>query len=110
MIVNIDIVQVEEVLQILGKAEAMFDILEYSYISTLQSVLPVYYKLRKCWSGVLTTDSAAGHILKRKLVSTLDRKMWVDTTALHVAASYLDPYLKTFSLIIESRRICYSRQ
>jgi len=27
-------------------AEAMFDILEYSYIVTLQSVLPTYYLLR----------------------------------------------------------------
>ena len=31
LIVNIDIVLVEEVMQILGKAETMFDILEYSY-------------------------------------------------------------------------------
>ena len=65
LIVNIDIVLLEEVLQILGKAEAMFDILEYSYISTLQSVLPAYYKLRNCWPEVLTTNSATGCILKR---------------------------------------------
>ena len=75
MIVNINIVLVEEVLQILEKAEAMFDILEYSYIPTLQSV-----KLRNRWSEVLTTDSAAGRTLKRKLVLTLDRIMWVDIT------------------------------
>ena len=44
-------------------------------------------------------DSAAGHILKRNLVLTLDRKMWKDITAVHVAASYLDPSLKIFSFI-----------
>ena len=75
---------VEEVLQILGKAETMFDILEYSYISTLQSVLPAYYKLCNSWSEHLTTDSAAGRILKRNLVSALDGKMWVEINALHV--------------------------
>ena len=103
LIVNIDIVLVEEVLQILGKGEEMFDMLEYSYISTLQSVLPAYYKLRNCWSEQLTTDSAAGRILKRNLVSALDGKMWVDINALHVAASYLDPSLKSFSFVKGTR-------
>jgi len=42
LIVNIDVALAEEVLEILQKAEAMFDILEYSYIVTLQLVLPVY--------------------------------------------------------------------
>ena len=73
----------------------MFVILEYSYISTLQSVLSACYKLCNCWSEVLTTDSAAGCILRRNLISTWDRKMQIDVTALHVAASYLDPSLKT---------------
>ena len=103
LIVNIDIVLVEEVLQILGKAETMFDILEYSYISTLQSVLPAYYKLRNSWSEHLSTDSATGRILKRNLVSALDGKMWVDINALHVAASYLDPSLKSFSFVKNTR-------
>ena len=85
--------------EILQKAEAMFDILEYSYIVTLQSVLPAYYILRNYWSQLSTTDSAAGHILKRKLVAALDDKMWADITAIHVAASYLDPSLKSFSFI-----------
>jgi len=35
------------------------------------------------------SDSAAGRILKRNLVSGLDTKMWKDITALHVAASYI---------------------
>ena len=77
----------------------MFDILEYSYISTLQSVLPACYKLRNSWSEHLTTDSAAGCILKRSLVSALDGKLWVDMNALHVAASYLDSSLKSFSFV-----------
>jgi len=58
--------------------------LEYSYIVTLQSVLPAYYLLRNYWSDLLTNDSAAGHILKRNLVTALDEKMWMDITALHV--------------------------
>ena len=103
LVVNTDIVLVEEVLQILGKAETMFDILEYSYISTLQSVLPAYYKLRNSWSEHLSTDSATGRILKRNLVSALDGKMWVDINALHVAASYLDPSLKSFSFVKDTR-------
>ena len=103
LIVNIDIVLVEEVLQILGKAETMFDILEYSYISTLQSALPAYYKLRNSWSEHLSTDSATGRILKRNLVSALDGKMWVDINALHVAASYLDPSLKSFSFVKDTK-------
>ena len=68
-------------------------------ISTLQSVLLAYYELRNCWSELLITDSATGCILKRNLVSALDGKMWVDITALHVAASSLDPSLKSFSFV-----------
>ena len=75
-------------LEILQKAEAMFDILEYSYIVTLQSVLPAYHMLHNYWSQLSTTDSAAGHILNRKLVAALDNKMWADITSIHVAASY----------------------
>jgi len=44
LLVSIDIALLEEVLKILQKAEAMFNILEY-YIVTLQSVLPAYYVL-----------------------------------------------------------------
>ena len=75
LLVNIDIALVEEVVNILQKAEAMFDILEYSYIVTLQLVLPAYYILHNYWSELSTTDSVAGRILKRKLVATLDDKI-----------------------------------
>ena len=76
-----------------------------SYISTLQSVLPAYYKLRNSWSEHLTTDSAAGRILKRNLVLALDGKMWVDINALRVAASYLNPSLKSFLFVKNTREL-----
>ena len=57
LLVNRDIVILEEVLKILQKAETMFDILEYSYIVTLQSVLPAYYLLRNYRSELPTTAS-----------------------------------------------------
>ena len=103
LLVNIGIVLLEEVLKILQKAEAMFDILEYSYIVTLQSVLPAYYLLRNYWSELPTTDCAAERILKRNLVMALDEKMWMDITTLHVAASYLDPSLKSFSFVKDGK-------
>ena len=65
LIVNIDIVLVEEVLEVLGKAEAMFDILEFLYISSLQSVFPAYYKLHNCWSELLTTNSCWAYLEKK---------------------------------------------
>ena len=46
-----------------------------------------------------TAYTAAGHVLKRNLVTALDSKMWEDITALHLAASYLDPSLKGLSFI-----------
>ena len=97
LVAAIDKVLLEEVLQILEKAEDIFDILEYSFVSTLQLVLPAFYKLRNFWCTLSASDSAAGRILKRNLVSGLDTKMWEDITALHVAASYLDAFLKGFS-------------
>ena len=48
-------------------------------------------------------DTAAGRILKRNLISALDTKMWDDITALHVAAAYLDPSLKTFSFVRDAK-------
>ena len=44
-------------------------------------------------------DTAAGRVLKRNLVTALDSKMWEDITALHIAASYLDPSLKGFLFV-----------
>ena len=38
----IQVILLEEVLKILQNAKVMFDVLEYSYIVTLQSVLPAY--------------------------------------------------------------------
>ena len=73
-------------LQILEKAE---DILEYSFVSTLQFVLPSFYKLGNFWYDLSASDTAAGRILKRNLVSALDTKLWEDITILHVATSYL---------------------
>ena len=89
----------EEVLQILENAGGIFDILEYSFVPTLQFVLPAFYKLQNFWCNLSASDTAAGCILKRNLVSALDTKMWEDITALHVATSYLDPSLKGFSFV-----------
>ena len=35
----------------------------------------------------------------------LDEKMWMDITALHVAASYLDPSLKSFSFVKDGKEL-----
>ena len=88
-------------MNILEKAEEIkfFDILEYSFVPSLQFVLPAFYKLRNFWSELSATDTAAGRVLKRNLVMALDSKMWEDISALHVAASYLDPSLKGFSFV-----------
>jgi len=89
----------DEVLHILEKAEEIFDILEYSFLPSLQFVLPAFYKLRNFWCEVSAADTAASRVLKRNLVVALDSKMWEDVTALHVASSYLDPSLKGFSFV-----------
>ena len=85
-----------EVLNILGKAKEIFDILEYSFVLSLQFVLPAFYKLHNLWSELSATDTAAGCVLKSNLVMALDSKMWEDISALHIATSYLDPSLKVF--------------
>ena len=92
----------EEVLRILKKAESTFDILEFSFIPTLHLVLPSFYQLRNFWSETKATDTATGRILKRNLVMALDDKMWKDILALHVAATWLDPTLKSFSFVSNS--------
>ena len=99
LIVSIEKSLLEEVLGILKKAESTFDILEFSFIPTLHLVLPSYYQLRNFWSETKATDTAAGRILKRCLVKALDDKTWEDIVALHVAATWLDPTLKSFSFI-----------
>ena len=80
LVTTIDKSLVEEVLRILGKAEEIFDILEFSFVPSLQFVLPAFYKLRNFWSELSAADSAAGRILKRNLVKALDSKMWEDIT------------------------------
>ena len=77
-------------MHILEKAKEIFDILEYSFVPSLQSVLPAIYRLGDFWSDLSTADTVAGHVLKRNLVTALDSKMWEAIIALHVAASYLD--------------------
>jgi len=54
-----------------------------------------------CFADLSTNDSVAGRILKRNLVTAL---MWMDITALHVAASYLDPSLKSFSFVKDGKQ------
>jgi len=41
--------------------------------------------------------------------TVLDKKTWMDITTLHVAASYLDPFLKSF-LVVKNGGIYLSRQ
>ena len=89
-------------LGILKKAESTFDILEFSFIPTLHLVLPSFYQLHNFWSETKATDTGAGRILKRNLVMALDEKMWKDIVALHVAATWLDPTLKSFSFVSNS--------
>ena len=96
----------EEVLNILEKAEEIFVILEYSFVPSLQFDLPAFYKLQKFWSQLSATDTAAGRVLKRNLVMALDSKMWEDISALHVAASYLDPSLKGFLFVKDTGEQC----
>jgi len=99
LVVTVEKILLDEVLHILEKAEEIFDILEYSFVSSLQFVLPSFYKLRNFWSDMSASDTAAGRVLKRNLVIALDTKMWDDITALHVAASYLGPSLKGLSFV-----------
>ena len=49
LVTTIDKSLVEEVLRILGKTEET-DILEFSFVPSLQFVLPAFYKLRNFWS------------------------------------------------------------
>ena len=99
LIISIENSSLEEVLGTLKKAKSIFDILEFFYIPTLHLALPLYYQLRNFWSETKATGTAAGHILKRHLVKALDDKMWEDIVALHVAETWLDPTLKSFSFI-----------
>jgi len=93
---------------ILEKAEDIFDILEYSFVSSLQFVLPAFYKLQNFWCNLSALDTPAGRILF--LVSALDTKMWDDINALHVAASYLDPSFKGFSFARDAKEIVYQNK
>ena len=102
LIISIENSLLEEILEIFKKAESTFDILEFSFIPTLHLVLLSFYQLRNFWSETKATDTAAGRILKRNLVTALDDKMWKDVVALHVTATWLDPTLKLFSFVSNS--------
>ena len=100
LLVNIDIVLLEGVLEILQKAEAMFDILAL-LLCNLFCMHTTCFVITG--QELPSTDSATGRILKRNLVTALDEKMWMDITALHVAASYLDPSWKSFSFVKDGK-------
>ena len=75
LIISVENSLLEEVLEILKKAESTFGILEFSFIPTLHLVLPSFYLLCNFWSETKAIYTAAGHILKRNLVKALDDKM-----------------------------------
>ena len=102
LIISIENSLLKEVLEIFKKAESTFDILKFSFTPTLYLVLPSFYQLCNFWSETKATDTAAGRILKRTLVTALDDKMWKDVVVLHVTAIWLDPTLKSFSFVSNS--------
>ena len=59
LIISIEKNLLGEILQILIRAEDIFDILEYSHVSTMQFVLPSFYTLRTFWSEAKPAYSVA---------------------------------------------------
>lgn len=84
----------EEVKNLLSIAQSVFNLLEFASSPALQSVLPAFFLLRNTWSAVAPTDSATIRILRKNLVKELDAKWWPSISAIHVAATWLDPTLK----------------
>ena len=97
LIISIENSLLEEVLEILKKKLKVF----LTYWSSLiyQHCILCYLYITSCVSEKKATGIAAGRILKRHLVKALDDKMWEDIVALHVAATWLDPTLKSLSFI-----------
>jgi hypothetical protein len=77
----------------------VFDMLEQAKRPTLQNVVPSFYLLRNAWSQNVTGEDRRIKLLKKELVTQLDEKVWPSITAIHLAATYLDPTLRELVFI-----------
>jgi F0F1-type ATP synthase alpha subunit len=96
LLVDINTDLLEKVYEVLSIGEHVFDMLEQAKVPTLQSVVPSFYLLRNTWEQHTAGEDRRIKILKKELVSQLDAKVWTSITAVHMAATYLDPTFKQF--------------
>ena len=96
IIARIDVDLLNDVVEFLSVFPAIFDILEYVDVPTLQNALPVFYTLYQAWQPD-SNDADNLSLLKREFIEVLQVKYWPSLTMLHFAATFLDPSLKHFS-------------
>ena len=76
MVATIEKLLLEEVLHILEKAEEAFDVLEYSFVPSLQFVLPAFYELSysgKVCRGIVWRIDSFRAFGKRKFGELIDQ-------------------------------------
>ena len=116
LLADIDEDLLRKIHAVLQTGVKVFDTLEQSKQPTIQNVVPAFYLVRNAWSQKNATDDRRVRSLKKELMLQLDDKVWSAITAVHLAATYLDPTLRvcvrscstrSFTVRSSSERLCY---
>ena len=116
LLADIDEDLLRKIHAVLQTGVKVFDTLEQSKHPTIQNVVPAFYLARNAWSQKNATDDRRVRSLKKELMLQLDDKVWSAITAVHLAATYLDPTLRvcvrscstrSFTVRSSSERLCY---
>jgi len=75
LIARIDVELLNEVVTFLSVFLALFDMLEYANVATLQNALPVFYTLYEGWQ-LQASDSEKVALMKRECLKVLNDKYW----------------------------------
>ena len=96
--INVDLLN--DVVEFRSVFPAIYDILEYADVPTLQNALPVFYTLYQAWQPD-SNDADNLSLLKREFLKVPQVKYWPSLTMLHSAATFLDPSLKHFRFVTD---------
>jgi len=75
LIARIDVELLNEVVTFLSVFLALFDMLEYANVATLQNALPVFYTLYEGWQ-LQASNSEKVALMKRECLKVLNDKYW----------------------------------
>ncbi|CAM4779841.1 unnamed protein product [Rotaria magnacalcarata] len=97
---NIDPTLLNAIVQLMHPFSMIFDKLEMADQSTLQNVVPSYYRMMND-AQVNTNDHKIINELKTEIRICLDEKYLPSILALHWIVTYLDPSFKSFFFVLD---------